>query len=215
MEYLLSSGLIPYMFERCNKSYTENHLLMYNVSLQYDVGNNSLVPAETAGDRVRIAFMKLQDYINRMNQWTKRLIKGGSFTLKKVERDTFCNIIYKSNYTNSINNTRLITAFENDLQDEVAKCLKNVENLFAPHYLAVEKALLANPVFPKYVPLGKQLQERFILECNLYNHVREKLWEHYMAEPANTIYRESFKARAQKVGMPTRVTITSVTPLFK
>lgn len=193
LEQLLGAGLIPYMFDRCNRSYTVNHLLMYNVSLQYDVGNNSLVPYESNGDKIRVAFMKFQDYVNRMNQWTRKLIKGGSFTLKKVERDTFCNLIYRSNYTNSLNNSKLILAFEDDLQEQVAFCLKNVDSWFAPHYEKVQKALLANPIIPKYIPLGKELQEKFIIDCNLFNAVRDKLWNHLMAAPGNNIYRKTFK----------------------
>lgn len=189
----MGRGLIPYMFTRCNKSYTVNHLLMYNVSLQYDVGNNSLVPYSSNGDRIRVAFMKFQDYLNRMNQWTKKLIKGGSFTLKKVERDTFCNLMYRSNYSNSVNVTRLIIAFENELEEKVAHCLNNVEKMFAPHYEKVQQALLQNPIYPTYVPIGKELQEDFIIECNLYNPIREKLWKHLMNDPRNKVYRETFK----------------------
>lgn len=166
---------------------------MYNVSLQYDVGNNSLVPYETYGDRIRVAFMKFQDYANRMNQWTRKLIKGGSFTLKKVERDTFCNLVYKSNYTNLLNNTKLILAFDEDLQEQMSHCLNNVNKWLTPHFEKVQKALLANPVFPEYVPLGKQLQDKFIIDCNLYNHVRDRLWNNLMADPGNNIYRKTFK----------------------
>uniref|UniRef100_A0A8D9EJB9 Uncharacterized protein n=1 Tax=Cacopsylla melanoneura TaxID=428564 RepID=A0A8D9EJB9_9HEMI len=193
LEFLLSSGLIPYMFDRCNKSYTINHEIMYNISLQYDVGNNSMVPYETTGDRIRVAYMKFQDYINRMNQWTRKLIKGGSFTLKKVERDTFCNLVYKSNYTNSINNTKLVTRFEEELQEQVAYCLNHLDELFRPHYEKVQEALLQNPIFPKYVPLGRELQEKFIIDCNLYNPIREKLWHLLMTEPMNHVYRDTFK----------------------
>ncbi|KAL1453391.1 hypothetical protein WDU94_007531 [Cyamophila willieti] len=193
LEFLLSSGLVPYMFDRCNKSYTINHEVMYNISLQYDVGNNSIVPYETFGDRIRVAFMKFQDYMNRMNQWSRKLIKGGSFTLKKVERDTFCNLVYKSNYTNSINNTKLVTQFEAELQEQVTYCLNHVDEMFRPHFEKVQEALLQNPIFPKYIPLGKELQEKFIIECNLYNQVREKLWHHLMTEPLNNVYRDTFK----------------------
>lgn len=181
------------MFDRCNKSYTVNHRLMYNVSLQYNVGNNSFVPFQTYGDRIRVAFMKFQDYANRMNQWTRKLIKGGTFTLKKVERDTFCNLVFKSNYTNLLNNTKLILAFEEDLDKQLSYCLNNVNRWMAPHFEKVQAALLKDPERPEYVPLGRHLQEKFIIDCNLYNHVRDKLWNHLMADPGNNIYRKTFK----------------------